>query len=375
MSPTSTLSPEFQPGLDQQLPSVGNEKPSHAPSPAGPESSPPIECKDGFSALGKAEKDKEYPHGMKLVLVMASLFLALFLVALVGHLPVALSPKISSSGTQDRTIIATAIPRITDEFNSLDDVGWYGSAYMLTSCAFQLFFGKVFTFYSTKWVFLLAIGLFEVGSALCGAAPNSVSLIVGRAIQGMGSAGIFSGIIVIMVASVPLHKRPGYQGGFGAVFGIASVIGPLLGGAFTTKATWRWCFYINLPIGAITIAVIALILQVDPPQASGKRLQEQFNQLDPLGNLFFLPGVICLLLALQWGGSAYSWNSGRIIVLLILSGILLLAFMAVQIWKQDRATVPPRIIKQRSVASGFFYAILAGSAMTIFVYFIPIWFQ
>jgi MFS family permease len=105
----------------------------------------------------------------------------------------------------------------------------------------MLLFGKIYTFYSTKMVFLSAIGLFEIGSALCGVAPNSTAFIVGRAIAGLGSSGIFGGAIVIMVHTIPLAKRPMYQGLFGAVFGIASVVGPLLGGAFTQYVSWRWC--------------------------------------------------------------------------------------------------------------------------------------
>lgn len=169
------------------------------------------------------ESQIEYPTGPKLMIIMASLYLAMFLVAL------------------DRTIIATAIPRITDTFNSIDDIGWYGSAYLLTACGFILMYGRIYTFYSSKWVFLSGIFLFEVGSAVCGAAPTSNALIVGRAIAGFGSSGIMTGAITIMINTVPLHRRPMYQGLFGAVFGVASVAGPLLGGVFTdTKATWRW---------------------------------------------------------------------------------------------------------------------------------------
>lgn len=118
---------------------------------------------------------------------------------------------------------------MTDDFHSLDDIGWYGSAFMLTSCGFQLLLGRVYTFYTPKYVFLIIIGLFEVGSALCGAAPDSVSFIIGRAIAGTGSAGIMSGGVILMVSVVPLAKRAQYQGAFGAVFGVASVVGPLLG--------------------------------------------------------------------------------------------------------------------------------------------------
>lgn len=300
----------------------------------------------------------EYPHGVKLFIISASLCLAVFLVAL------------------DNTIIATAIPKITDQFKSLDDVGWYASSYLLTTCALQLFFGKLYTFYSIKWIFLTSIGIFEVGSAVCGAAPNSVALIVGRAIAGVGSAGLFSGALVIIAYTVPMSKRPAYTGIIGAMYGIASVAGPLLGGAFTDGPGWPWCFYINLPLGAITTVVIVIFFK------SPIRKQEQkvpfmtrLKQLDIIGTCVFIVDVVVCLLALQWGGAKYPWSDWRIILLFALFGVLTIVFLAIEWYMKDNATIPFRVISQRSVAAACVWAFLLGAAFFILIYWVPIWFQ
>ncbi|KAF8144972.1 MFS multidrug transporter [Mycena galopus ATCC 62051] len=306
------------------------------------------------------DDEHDYPQGLKLGLLTLALCLSVFLVCL------------------DSTIIATAIPKITDQFHSLDDVGWYGSSYLLTQAATQLLFGKFYTFLPVKWVYVAAISIFEIGSLLCGAAPNSNALIIGRAIAGLGSAGIISGALIIVANTVPLARRPMYTGLVGGTYGIASVAGPLMGGAFTDKVTWRFCFYINLPIGVVTLAVVIFLFKM-PKHGRVKQEPATFSQraaqFDPLGTAVFIPAIVSLLLALQWGGSKYAWKSARIIALFVVFGILISVFIGIQFWKQDAATIPPRILKQRSMWSSCFFAFCMGSAFFILTFYIPIWFQ
>ncbi|KOS19947.1 putative HC-toxin efflux carrier [Escovopsis weberi] len=335
-----------------------SKKPAGA-DPPPPDSPPAVVETRGAEAVAPTEHedDTQYPRGLKLFLIMSSTFVGMFLVAL------------------DRLIISTAVPEITDEFHSAGDIGWYGTAYLLTNCSFQLVFGKLYSLFRVKTIFMLSIVLFEIGSALCGAAPDSKSFIVGRAIAGLGSGGIMSGAIVIIVYALPLHKRPKYQGLFGAVFGVSSVLGPLVGGAFTTNVTWRWCFYINLPIGGVVMVFIFFLLHVHQPAREPISLKEGLTRINALGIAVLLPGVVCLCLALQWGGSIYPWSSGRVVALLVVAIVLLIAFGLIQVLQPKHAILPPAIVTQRSIASAFWVASCLGSHQTVFVYFLPIWFQ
>ena len=252
----------------------------------------------------------------------------------------------------------------------------FQSAYLLTTSAFQLFYGKAYTFFSIKYTFILAIGIFELGSLVCALAPSSTALIIGRAVSGLGGSGIFAGALVIIAHSVPLHRRPIFFGSMGGMFGIASVCGPLLGGAFTDKLTWRWCFYVNLPFGAVT--VLAVLLFFKPPSRpaiAGLSFLDRVKKIDWLGLLCFIPSIVSLLLALQWGGSTYAWSDGRIIGLFVVFGVMGIAFVLVEYWKKDDATVPPRVIMQRSVAAGAWYAFCNGAGFFVVVYYVPLWHQ
>jgi MFS family permease len=298
--------------------------------------------------------EQQYPSKVKLIFIVLSLSLCMFLVGL------------------DNTIISSAIPKITDDFHALEDVGWYASAYMLTVCAFQLMWGKLFTFYTIKWVYLSSLFIFELGSLICGVAPTSTALIIGRAIAGIGGSGVTNGSFLLIAYSVPPRQRPALIGALGSMYGFSAIAGPLIGGAFTdnAKLTWRWCFYINLPLGFVAGLVILFFVSSFKGSKAGKLgFMNQLEQMDVPGTLCLLPGIICLLLALQWGGTKYPWSNGRIIALFVVAFAILLVFGFIQLRSGELATVPKRIFCNRNIwGSSLFGSCICAAFFTMLYY-------
>ncbi|KAA8651449.1 uncharacterized protein ATNIH1004_000332 [Aspergillus tanneri] len=240
----------------------------------------------------------------------------------------------------DTTIISTAIPQITDEFKSTADVGWYGAAFLLGSAVTQAPWGKLYGFFNIKWTYLLSLLTFELGSLLCALSHNSPTLIIGRAIAGVGGSGIGSGIYTILGVCVPPRRRPMLIGITGLAFLLASFAGPVIGGEFTSNVTWRWCFWINLPIGGATFAVILFLFRSPSPPANMKTSgKEIIFQLDILGIITLTGALLCFLLGLEWGVGK-SWHNKDVIGCLIGFPILAGLFITNELFWDDRAMIP-----------------------------------
>ncbi|KAI0198064.1 major facilitator superfamily domain-containing protein [Astrocystis sublimbata] len=326
-------------------------------SPQDPEAGrkAPITAKDD-EATGDTNA---YVTGKKLVILVACIAMACFLVLI------------------DTMVVSTAIPKITDEFKSLADVGWYASVYQFGSAAPQPLAGKVYTYFKSKPSFLIFFAVFEIGSLLCATAVSSNMFIVGRAIAGFGGAGIINGALTIISGSSPMGKRPGLIGITMGVNQLGLIIGPLIGGAFTSYVTWRWCFYINLPLGGVTALAIAFMRI--PEQAAKPRalavLPHLHKYLDLLGFVLFAGSVLQLLLALQFGDVTFPWNSSQIIGLFVGAFLTFVAWFFWNYRKGDDALLPYSMISRRAVWSAGLYQSILLSALYGSTFYLPIYFQ
>ncbi|QYT01836.1 MFS domain-containing protein [Trichoderma simmonsii] len=300
----------------------------------------------------------EYPHGLRLITLVLAINLAMFLASL------------------DQTILGTAIPKITDEFHGLSQVSWYGSAYFMCLGGFQSTWGKVYKYFPLKISFAIAVFVFELGSLICGVARNSNTFIVGRAIAGIGGAGITSGSTVILAFSAEPAKRPTLMSTMGVTYCIAFILGPLIGGAFSEKVTWRWCFYINLPIGGLAMALFFLFFRT--PSVSTTQdatLKEKLLHMDPVGTVLAMGGIISFILALQYAGVSHAWNSSVVIGLLVGFVLIMFTLAAWEYFQGDYAMLPYRLFKRRVMWAGGIFQFFFVGCYFLLLFYLPIYFQ
>jgi MFS family permease len=216
--------------------------------------------------------------------------------------------------------------------------------------------GKLYKYFSAQLVYLVSVVIFLVGSILAAAAPNSAALIVGRALQGWGCSGTLGGSVLMISYVAEPKKRPMLIGMWMSVFMFSTIIGPLLGGAFTSEVTWRWCFWINLPVGGPVIALVVLFFKVPKHiKPAPATWVEILRQLDLPGFALLLTSLVCLTVALQWGGQTKPWSDGSVIATLVMWVALTIAFFVVEWIQGDYAMVPLALLKPRLVWTNALY--------------------
>ncbi len=266
----------------------------------------------------------------------------------------------------DQTIVSTALPTIVGDLGGLSHLSWVVTAYLLATTASTPLWGKLGDQFGRKTLFQASIVIFLIGSALCGQSHSIIELIAFRALQGLGGGGLIVLTQAIIADIVPARERGKYQGAFGAVFGVSSVAGPLLGGFFVDNLSWRWVFYINLPVGAVALVVIAIVL---PRTANREK-----HRIDYLGALLLAATATCLVLLTSWGGSQYPWGSPEIIGLGV--GAVLLG---IGWWLSARRAAEPvlplRLFRNRVFTVASAIGFVAGFALFGSVAFLPLFLQ
>ncbi len=284
----------------------------------------------------------------QILVIMSGLMMGMFLAAL------------------DQTIVSTALPTIVGDFHSSNLLSWVITAYLLASTASTPLWGKAGDLYGRKRLFQLAIVVFLVASALCGASQNIIELIAFRGLQGIGGGGLLSLAFAIIGDVIPPRDRGRYQGYFGAVFGVASVVGPLAGGFAVDSLSWRYIFYINLPLGIAALAVTNRVLRLP--------LRKREVKIDWWGAILLVAGVSCILLATQLGGTTYAWASWQVIGLFGLGALILAGFVLREATAPE-PILPLGLFRLRIFTVANIIAFVSGVAMFGALAFLPQYLQ
>ncbi|KAK3393516.1 major facilitator superfamily domain-containing protein [Podospora didyma] len=307
-----------------------------------------------LTAAGRAPDPEEMRTQLETFLVVASLASALFLAAL------------------DVTIVTVAVPTIAQEFHSTTGYTWIGSAYTLAGAAAAPSWGKISDIWGRKPIFLLAVGVFWIGSLLCAVSTDMGMLIVGRAIQGTGSGGIIILVNVCISDLFSMRRRGVFFGVMGMVWAVAAGVGPVLGGVFTSGVTWRWCFYVNLPISGVGMIILIFVLKLHNPRTP---MWQGLAAVDWLGSLTIVGGTLMVLLGLELGGVTHPWDSPTVLCLLIFGVITAGLFFLIE-WRVAKFPIMPmRIFQARSNIASFGVGALHALVFISGSYYLPLYFQ
>ena len=263
----------------------------------------------------------------------------------------------------DQTIVATALPQIVRDLQGGAHLSWVVTAYLLTSTVTVPLYGKLSDLVGRRPLFIFSISLFLVGSALSGVSQNMTELILFRGLQGLGAGGILPLALIVIGDLFSPRERGRYQGFTGAMFGVSSIVGPLLGGWLTDHASWRWIFYVNLPIGVVALFVIVTTMHL--PHARKE------HRIDYLGAAVLTAAVVCLLLVATWGGVTYAWGSAPIVTLAVASVVLFGAFVLVE-RKASEPVLPLRLFRSSVFTVANLASLVIGAAMFGTIIYIPV---
>lgn len=354
----------------RQFHPIGNMT-SHSDPVAEPETLSPVAVKatGSPSSEGKPAKSStrfvqsnagdgtrasdQYLHGVRLFATLALCVGSLFIVAL------------------DQTIVSTILTQVGSKFNAFEKIGWLTSGFLLPMACLLPSYGKISIAFGRKNTVMVGIVIFEIGSLVLALAQNMDMLIGGRVISGVGGGAVQSMVVVIISESVPISKRAAAMTLIGVTFSIASVLGPFIGGAFATHVSWRWCFYINLPIGGL--ALLLLVFGFNPPKAKGS-LKAKLAKIDYLGTFLITTGLVLLLLGLTFGGNDFPWKLAAVILCFVLGGLMLVVFTVYNFKYSKNPIIIKEIIiipqiAAASISAAFNFGFFIANTTYLAVYF------